>query len=92
MRKHIEKSGNRLFMIRDISEESSVSLTISPALSEEELREELIRRGVLTQQADSLIEGAKLQDTRSPSRGPAKLALQRCLRTSYGPTGGPWVQ
>lgn len=65
MRKHIETSGNRLFVIRDISEESSVSVTISPALAEEELREELERRGVLAHEAEGLIERAKLEGTKT---------------------------
>ncbi|MGA8408689.1 MAG: hypothetical protein WB680_16050 [Candidatus Acidiferrales bacterium] len=69
MRKHIERLENRRFIIRDISEGSSVSVTISPALSEEELRDELIRRGVLTDEAEGLIEGAKLQGTRTSFTG-----------------------
>jgi hypothetical protein len=61
MRNRTEGLRDRLFIIRDIPEESSASVTISAALLEEELREELIHRGVPTLEVEGLIERAKSQ-------------------------------
>jgi hypothetical protein len=65
MRNRTEGLRDQLFIIRDIPEESSASVTISAALSEEELREELICRGVPTPEAEGLIERAKSQVIKS---------------------------